>query len=99
MEKEVAYELWKQSIAKLPAEKSMFFEHNLSLDIPENSGGYLSVLRKDDPSLSFNERSLMWARENVHSDDFDAYKTFMNNPEQGRSPFAWFRLTTTGTVH
>lgn len=77
-EKELAYELWQQSVAKIPKDKILIFEHNLTHDVLENVSGGLNLNDVEQLSMPFNQKSVIWASENVYVEDIDDYIKFLN---------------------
>ncbi|MEG0431124.1 MAG: diguanylate cyclase [Anaerovoracaceae bacterium] len=77
-EHELAYELWKQNITKLPLEKTAIFEYNMTLDELESARGKLLIASEVDNSLGFNQRTMHWANTIIYKDDIENYLEFLN---------------------
>ncbi|MEG1798668.1 MAG: GGDEF domain-containing protein, partial [Synergistaceae bacterium] len=76
--REISYELWRQSVSKLPKDRIIIFEHNLTHDALESIVGELQVLPDIDAGFHFNRITAECAKKNIFKDDADFYVKFLN---------------------
>ncbi len=78
-EREIAGELWSQSMAKLSREKSMIIEYNITRGRTDKVTGSMKLrLRNIPDGRDFNTITKIWAEHNVYKDDRDMYIKFVD---------------------
>ncbi|MEG1799794.1 MAG: hypothetical protein RR214_06365, partial [Synergistaceae bacterium] len=77
-ERELAYGLLRQSVSKLPSDKALSFENNLTKD-KEKIASYTFGLSKEEwDESTFDEISAIVAAKHLHKDDAAAFINFMS---------------------
>ncbi len=77
-ERELAYGLLRQSISKLPKDKTMSFEHNLTKDTERTASSTFGLTKEEWEKSTFNEISALVAAKQLHREDAAQFVAFVN---------------------
>ncbi len=76
--REIRYELWQQSVSKLPKDKIIVYEYNLTHDVLESVNGELNILPDIAADDTFNLITAKCAEKNIYRDDVENYVKILN---------------------
>ncbi|MDO4581557.1 MAG: sensor domain-containing diguanylate cyclase [Bacillota bacterium] len=77
-EKELAYEMWINSLRLMPAEQMMLVEYNITQDSCDNIMGMLFGIVDYPAGSGFNERNLYFGQKYVCPEDREQYVRMLN---------------------
>ena len=78
-EREIAGELWTQSIATMPRDKSLIIEYNVTRKVTDKITGSMRLRFCDIPDCcDFHTITDIWIETNVYQDDREKYAKFVD---------------------